>query len=116
MPVPINIMAGQSNAVNLNGGASGQALQNQLDIVFGVGAAVGQTCAVALSGVAPLAAGRAHRDMIRDAQLGLTGGNIIVLDPDRIAALHGIAPAQLFGSDGLQLPGQCHADAARRAD
>lgn len=185
-------MAGQSNAIKLNGGAHGQALQDHLDIAFGAGAAVGLTYAVggsaltvamdqadwfnpgelqaglaaaikaaldatpdsylagvlwvqgeadtrdipqsvtyaaqladlvqrldgalisygnrvsdyafvvmALSAATPFGASRAHWDMIRDAQLGLTGGQIVVVDPDQIAAAHGLAPAEMFGADGL---------------
>jgi Ca2+-binding RTX toxin-like protein len=56
---------------------------------------------MALSSAAPFAAERAHWDMIRAAQLGLSGGHFAVVDPDRIAVAHGLAPAQLFGTDGL---------------
>ncbi len=192
MPTPIYILAGQSNAVNLNAGASGQGLQQQLDLVMGAGAARGVVCAVggsaltyamgqqdwfsagelqadlaaqiraalnstpdsylagvmwvqgeadthsvaradtyatrltalvqgldaalagygsrtadyafvvmALSAGAPEAADRENWTAVRNAQLGLTGDRMIVVDPDRVAATAGLAPVQLFGSDGL---------------
>lgn len=192
MPTPIYILAGQSNALALNNGAAGSALQDQLDTVFGSGVAVGRTFAVggaaltygmgqsdwfnpgelqaglaatiraaldatpdsylagvmwvqgeadtrdlpssatyaaqmtalvqrldgalggygnrvddyafvvmALSAAAPFAADRAHWNMIRAAQLGLSGGHFVTVDPDRVAAAHGIGAAGLFGTDGL---------------
>lgn len=192
MPTPIYILAGQSNALTLNGGASGQALQQQLDLMLGTGVAEGAVCAVggsaltfgmgqqdwfspgelqaalaariratlnatpdsylagviwvqgeadtyaiaaadtyvarltalvqgldvalagygartadysfvvtALSAGAPVAADRVNWTAIRDAQLGLTGGHFVVVDPDHVAATAGLSAAQMFGTDGL---------------
>ena len=192
MPTPIYILAGQSNALNLNDGPSGQALQHQLDLQLGTGMARAAICAVggsaltygmgqqdwfsqgelqaalvrqitatlnatpdsylagilwvqgeadtygfapastyaarltalvngldtslsgfgdrtadfdfvvlALAASAPIAADRDNWTDIRNAQLGLTGGHFVVVDPDRVAASAGLSPGQLFGSDGL---------------
>ena len=46
MPTPIYILAGQSNALALNGGASGQGLQQQLNLALGPGFAKAAVCAV----------------------------------------------------------------------
>lgn len=192
LPTPIYILAGQSNALNLNDDANGHALQQQLDLVMGPGMARGLVNAVggaaltygmgrqdwfspgelqaglitqiraalnatpdsylagilwvqgeadtygiapaatyaarltalvagldgalagygartadfafvvmALSAGAPVAVDRDNWTDIRNAQLGLTGDHFVVVDPDRVAAASGLAPAQLFGSDGL---------------
>ena len=192
VPTPIYILAGQSNALNLNAGANGSGLQQRLDLVIGPDMARGLVSAVggaaltyamgqqdwfspgelqagliaqirtalaatpdsylagvlwvqgeadtygiapaptyaarlsalvagldtelagyggraadyafvvmALSAAAPIAVDRDNWTDIRNAQLGLTGEHIVVVDPDRVATAAGLTPAQLFGSDGL---------------
>ena len=192
MPTPLYVLAGQSNALVLNSGANGQALQQQLDTLVGPGLARGAISAVggsaltyamgqqdwfspgelqtalaakikamltatpdsylagvlwvqgeadtfgtapantyaaqlkalvagldgslsgygdrvadyafvvlALSAAAPIAVDRGHWADVRNAQLALTDSRFVVVDPDRIAISAGLAPAQMFGTDGL---------------
>lgn len=69
MPTPIYILAGQSNAVKLNGGAGGTDLQRYLEAMLGSGGAIGQAVAV---GGTPLTFATAGQDWYSPAELQAT--------------------------------------------
>lgn len=109
LPTPIYILAGQSNALNLNDGPNGHALQQQLDLMMGPGMARGVVSAV---GGAALTYGMGQQDWFSPGELqaGLIAQIRAALNttPDSYLAgvlwvqgeadTYGIAPASTYAA------------------